>query len=89
VPVFALVFLALCLVNSVAPYVPAAAPLYAPAKWVLGIFSTWGLLLAIAALGLDTSPAAVARLGWRHVATVSGTTVAILVLITAGLAALG
>jgi uncharacterized integral membrane protein (TIGR00698 family) len=89
VPVFALAFLALCLVNSVAPYVPAAAPLYAPAKAALGIFSTWGLLLAIAALGLDTSPAAVARLGWRHVATVSGTTVVILVLITAGLLALG
>jgi len=55
----------------------------------LGIFSTWGLLIAIAALGLDTSPAAVARLGWRHVATVSGTTVVILIFITAGLLLLG
>jgi uncharacterized integral membrane protein (TIGR00698 family) len=89
VPVFALVFLVLCLVNSAAPFVPGAAPLYAPAKWALGIFSTWGLLLAIAALGLDTSPAAIARLGWRHVATVSGTTVVILVLITAGLLVVG
>ena len=89
VPVFALAFLALCLVNSVAPYVPGAAPLYGPAKWALGIFSTWGLLLAIAALGLDTSPAAVARLGWRHVATVSGTTVVILVVVTLGLVVIG
>jgi uncharacterized integral membrane protein (TIGR00698 family) len=88
VPVFALAFLALCLVNSIAPYVPGAAPLYAPVKWALGIFSTWGLLLAIAALGLDTSPAAVARLGWRHVATVSGTTVVILVVVTLGLLAI-
>jgi uncharacterized integral membrane protein (TIGR00698 family) len=89
VPVFALVFLLLCIVNSIAPYVPAAAPLYAPAKSALGIFSTWGLLIAIAALGLDTSPAAVARLGWRHVATVSGTTVVILIIVTAGLMLLG
>jgi uncharacterized integral membrane protein (TIGR00698 family) len=89
VPVFALVFLLLCLVNSVAPYVPAAAPFYAPAKAALGVFSTWGLLLAIAALGLDTSPAAVARLGWRHVATVIGTTVVILIFVTAGLLLLG
>jgi uncharacterized integral membrane protein (TIGR00698 family) len=89
VPVFALVFLLLCLVNSAAPYVPAAAPVYAPAKAALGIFSTWGLLLAIAALGLDTSPAAVARLGWRHVATVIGTTAVILIFFTAGLVLLG
>jgi uncharacterized membrane protein YadS len=89
VPVFALVFLVLCLVNSLAPYVPAAAPLYAPAKAALGVFSIWGLLIAIAALGLDTSPAAVAKLGWRHVATVSGTTVVILILLTAGLLLVG
>jgi uncharacterized integral membrane protein (TIGR00698 family) len=89
VPVFALVFLLLCLLNSVAPYVPAAAPLYVPAKAALGLFSTWGLLIAIAALGLDTSPAAVARLGWRHVATVIGTTVVILIFVTAGLLMVG
>lgn len=89
VPMFALVFLLLCLVNSFAPYAPAAAPLYAPAKAALGVFSTWGLLIAIAALGLDTSPAAVAKLGWRHVATVSGTTVVILIFVTIGLLLLG
>jgi uncharacterized integral membrane protein (TIGR00698 family) len=89
VPVFALVFLVLCLVNSFVPYVPAAAPLYAPVKAALGVFSTWGLLIAIAALGLDTSPAAVAKLGWRHVATVSGTTVVILIFVTVGLLLLG
>jgi uncharacterized membrane protein YadS len=83
------VFLLLCLVNSLAPYVPAAAPLYAPAKAALGVFSTWGLLIAIAARGLDTSPAAVAKLGWRHVATVSGTTVVILILLSAGLLLVG
>ena len=88
VPVFALVFLVLCLVNSFVPLVPSAVALYAPAKAALNLFSTWGLLLAIAALGLDTSPAAVARLGWRHVATVSGTTIVILLIVVVGLLAI-
>ena len=47
--------------------------------------STWGLLIAISALGLGTSLPAIAALGWRHVATVTGTTVVILVVMTAGL----
>ena len=88
VPVFALVFLGLCLVNSVMPSLPALAPVYAPIKAVLVTASTWGLLIAIAALGLGTSVGAVGALGWRHVATVSGTTVVILVIPTAGLLAL-
>ena len=50
--------------------------------------STWGLLIAISALGLGTSLTAIAALGWRHVATVIGTTVVILVVATAGLALL-
>jgi uncharacterized integral membrane protein (TIGR00698 family) len=68
VPVFALVFLALCIVNSI--LVPA---------------STWGLLIAIVALDLGTSLTAIGALGWRHVATVTGTTLVILVIATAGL----
>jgi uncharacterized membrane protein YadS len=43
------------------------------------------LLIAIAALGLSTSLGAVAALGWRHVVTVSGTTLVILFVVTAGL----
>jgi uncharacterized integral membrane protein (TIGR00698 family) len=85
VPVFALVFLALCLINSAMPSLPDLMPLYAPIKAALGFASTWGLLIAIAALGLGTSIAAVRSLGWRHVATVTGTTVVILVVVTAGL----
>ena len=54
-------------------------------KAVIGHVSTWGLLIAIAALGLSTSLGAIAALGWRHVVTVSGTTVIILFLVTAGL----
>jgi uncharacterized integral membrane protein (TIGR00698 family) len=78
VPVFALVFLALVLVNSL-------GILPGPIKSVLVEASRWGLLLAIAALGLGTSLTAMARLGWRHVAVVGGTTLVILVVATAGL----
>ena len=48
--------------------------------------STGGLLIAIAALGLGTSIAAIGTLGWRHIATVGATTLVILVVVTAGLA---
>jgi uncharacterized integral membrane protein (TIGR00698 family) len=89
VPVFALVFLALCVLNSVAPSIPGVAGLYPPVKDWLVTFSTWGLLLAIGALGLGTSIGAIAALGWRHVATVVGTTIVILVVVTAGLVLAG
>lgn len=85
VPVFALVFLALCIINSVMPAFPALASVYAPIKAALGQASTWGLLIAIAALGLGTSLTAIGALGWRHIATVTGTTLVILIVVTAGL----
>jgi uncharacterized integral membrane protein (TIGR00698 family) len=88
VPVFALVFLALCVVNSVAPAIPALAPAYAAVKPVLVFASTWGLLIAIAALGLGTSLTAILRIGWRHIAVFFGTTAVILGLVLAGLYAL-
>jgi len=85
VPGFALVFLALCILNSVLSGLPAVAGFYEPVKAFLGQVSTWGLLIAIAALGLSTSLRAVAALGWRHVVTVSGTTLVILFAVTTGL----
>ena len=88
VPVFAFVFLVLCIVNSVAPGIAGLAPLYAPVKGVLGEVSTGGLLVAIAALGLGTSPSAMRMLGWRHMATVVVTTLVILAVVAAGLSAL-
>ena len=88
VPVFALVFLALCLINSAMPSLPSLDFLYAPIKSALVQISTWGLLIAIAALGLGTSLGAIRALGWRHVATVTGTTIVILVVATAGLVVL-
>jgi uncharacterized integral membrane protein (TIGR00698 family) len=88
VPIFALVFLVLCIVNSIVPSGPALLPIYAPIKDTLVLASTWGLLIAIAALGLGTSLTAIAALGWRHVATVTGTTLVILVIATAGIVVL-
>jgi uncharacterized integral membrane protein (TIGR00698 family) len=85
VPVFALVFLALCIVNSVVPFVPALVPIFAPIKSVLVDISTWGLLLAIGALGLGTSVKTIAGLGWRHITTVLGATAVILIVVTGGL----
>lgn len=85
VPVFAIVFLVLCALNSAIPLMPALVPAYAPVKSVLVEASTWGLLLAIGALGLGTSVRTIIGLGWRHITTVLGTTVVIFVVVTGGL----
>jgi uncharacterized integral membrane protein (TIGR00698 family) len=85
VPVFALVFLALCLVNSAMPLTPAFTPVFIPLKKVLIEVSTWGLLIAIGALGLGTSITTIIALGWRHVATVLATSAVILAVVTGGL----
>ncbi|MGH6665129.1 MAG: YeiH family protein [Pseudolabrys sp.] len=85
VPVFAIVFLILCAFNSAAPLMPALLPVYAPVKQVLIEASTWGLLLAIGALGLGTSIKTIIGLGWRHITSVLGTTAVIFVIVTGGL----
>ncbi len=85
VPVFGIVFLVLCALNSAIPLAPLLLPVYAPAKQVLVEASTWGLLLAIGALGLGTSMKTIAALGWRHIATALATTAVIFVIVTAGL----
>lgn len=84
VPVFALVFLGLAVINSILPSTPLAS-LYAPAKQMLSTLSNWGLLLSIAALGLGTSVSAVLTIGWRHVAVFAGTTLLLLGVTLAGL----
>jgi uncharacterized integral membrane protein (TIGR00698 family) len=84
-PVFAFGFLFLCVINSIVPSVPGAAAIYAPLKSAAGVASTWGLLLAIAALGLGTSAAAITRLGWRHVVLLTGVTLVILATVAGSL----
>ena len=85
VPVFAIVFLLLCVLNSAMPLAPSWMPVYASIKSVLVEISTWGLLLAIGALGLGTSVKTIIGLGWRHITTVLGATAAIFVVVTGGL----
>lgn len=85
VPIFALVFLVLCAANSVVPSFAAVAPIFVQLKYPLIEASTWGLLIAISALGLGTSFTGIAALGWRHVATLSGTTLVVLGTATASL----
>jgi uncharacterized integral membrane protein (TIGR00698 family) len=85
-PIFALVFLLLVVVNTVALSIPALAPFYGPVRMVMGEASRFGLLLAIAALGLGTSLAALMAVGWRHVAVFLIATVVILAIVTGGIA---
>jgi len=87
VPIFALVFLGLCVINSFIPLIPGLMPVYSPLKSALIDLSTWGLLVAIAALGLGTSLSSLLKIGWRHMAVFSGTTLVILSVVTAGLLA--
>ena len=85
VPIFAIVFLLLCLVNSAIPLMPLLAPSYTLVKSVLVEVSTWGLLLAIGALGLGTSVKTIIGLGWRHIMTVLGASAVIFAVVTGGL----
>lgn len=85
VPIFALAFIALCLVNSVATSIASIEPHYTPIKTVLIEIANWSLLVAIAALGLGTSFVAIAAVGWRHVSTVVATTLVLLIVVTASL----
>jgi uncharacterized integral membrane protein (TIGR00698 family) len=82
VPGFALVFLALCLINSAVLLMPSLSLAFVPVKQVLVEASTWGLLIAIGALGLDTSVTTIIALGWRHVTTVVASTMVIFTLMT-------
>ncbi len=84
-PLFALAFIALCLLNSVVPSFPALMPLYEPLRDALSALSTVGLLMAIAALGLGTSLGSILATGWRHLALFGATTALLLALVLAGL----
>ena len=72
VPVFAIMFLVFVLLNS-------WAPLPGVMKASLLFASNWGLLVAIAALGLGTAPAAILRVGWRHLLVIVTSTLIIAV----------
>lgn len=84
VPGFALVFLLLCVVNTIAPLSPLAE-VYVPVKSVLSTASTFMMMTAIAALGLGTSLGAILSLGWRHMAVFMGATGIILLFTLSGI----
>jgi uncharacterized integral membrane protein (TIGR00698 family) len=78
-PLFAVVFVALAALNSTGLVPPIV-------KSVLGEVSRWGLLIAIAALGIGTSLGAVLRIGWQAIVVICGTTLFLLAAVIAGLA---
>ena len=84
-PTFAIVFLVLCIINSIFSSIPSISVDYQFVKSIAVELSTWGLLLALAAIGLNTSIKAIADLGWRHIANLLGTTAVILGVMTTSL----
>jgi uncharacterized membrane protein YadS len=67
------------------PLLPSSLPIYVPIKAALVEGSEWGMLLAIGALGLNTSVKTIIGLGWRHATTILGATSVIFVVVTGGL----
>jgi uncharacterized integral membrane protein (TIGR00698 family) len=81
VPGFAIVFLILCIANSAMALLPSIDADYRVLRsWIVET-SNWGLLIAIAALGLGTSLSRIASLGWRHISTIVGTTAVIFIVV--------
>lgn len=70
VPVFALMFLVFVAINSF-------GVLPSPVKSTLVEVSRWGLLIAIAALGLNTSLQSILGVGPRHILVVLGSTLVV------------
>jgi uncharacterized integral membrane protein (TIGR00698 family) len=89
VPIFAIMFLVLCLVNTLATSMRALAPVYVPVKSTLDIAANWGLLLAIAALGAGTTVTDLRYINWRHGAVFFAATAVILLVVALGLHLLG
>ena len=71
VPVFAIVFLILCVVNSVVPLMPALMPIYAPTKSRADAKPRPGACCwRSARSGSAPRSTSIIALGWRHIATV-------------------
>lgn len=86
VPLFAVFFLLLCIANSFATS-SGLAPHYAPLKaWVVEA-STFGLVIAISALGLQTSLTDIRAIGWHAPVLVVAITLLLLAFCMALLAA--
>ena len=84
-PTFALVFIGLAGLNSIAPALPGFAGLFAAMKPLLIQASSYGLLISIAALGLGTSVTSLRSIGWRHALIFGSATVLIFGIVCGGL----
>jgi uncharacterized integral membrane protein (TIGR00698 family) len=89
VPMFAIMFLVLCFVNTLATSMPSLAPVYGPVKAVFDLAANWGLLLAIAALGAGTTVTELRYIDWRHGAVFVAATAVILLAVVLGLWVVG
>ncbi len=78
IPVFLLVFAALVVINSMG-LIPA------PVVKIVADISRWCLVCAIAALGMKTSLAELAKIGWRPIMLVTTETLFLLALVSAGM----
>ena len=85
IPGFAIAFILLCGLNSIAPGIDAIATQYASVRALLVDISSWGMLIAISALGLNTSLRSIAGLGWRHIVTVLFTSAIIFIVSLSGI----
>ena len=83
-PGFAFAFIGFAVVNSILPATPLAES-YALTRGVLNDAARWAMLMAIAALGLGTSFADLARVGWRHIAVFVAATLLLLGVALVGL----
>ena len=84
-PTFAFAFIGLCVLNSAIPLIPHLSPIYMPIKLAMVQASNWGLLIAIAALGLGTSLTSLMHIGWRHVAVFFAATLVMLSVVAGAL----
>lgn len=80
VPAFAVAFLALCVVNSLAIATPVAAPYYAPVRKVLIDASTVAMMVALGALGAQTSLAKLRDIEPRWIFVFLGSSATVLAL---------
>lgn len=86
VPLFAIVFLVLCLVNSFFSVIfPSLKPFYETIRFGFLEASRWGLLIAISALGLGTSVQTIIQSGWRQGAPILGASFMIVISVLFGL----
>jgi uncharacterized integral membrane protein (TIGR00698 family) len=85
VPAFALVFLALAVMNSLSASAPIVGAWFILAKpWLAG-FASWGLMTAIAALGLRSSLDAINRVRLSHAVVFAAGSATIFVCVLGGI----